>query len=942
MAANSALSITNLGLTMIPPAVPTAYEQIGVIGSSSSNVVPSVLGNGNYPVLAGRHDSWYNSTTTWSRTAGCFQAQGGERDLVIGCFTSDAAAGFQEPRPGSRFSGAYYYLDDIALFAFPQASLVENVVATCSAPLSDVTLRVDCALPASANATYQWFRNGVFFSSSTDPIQEYPLATTTYLFQVTVPDPAGGAPTITSQSFLVTVPVQPTANISGPPTIYNNVAANYTGTGSPAGGSGQWHNGSLGTSFTLPAGTTPGTYNLSYTLTAPTAPYCTATAYKQVTVLPYYCEEEEGYDVAIPGDLPLLIDGGGGTYVFSGKRYLVSGDMVLTNGNFISEPGAVFMFEGENNGLTVGAKAEFVAQETRFTSACNTMWGGVVVAAESQGFCLGRSGDSFSTDVPEPVSAGTQNPVSEISHAKVAVLWEDPAAEAPVRLLHTALLHNLQGLVLAPAQSTMPVHKLSAVANCIFDSDPSRFKEPASPGTYSYTHLDLDGWDCRYLSIWGNKLSRCMIGVYCAVPAGDFQATIGPGNEFTTNWLSGTYSEKVSVSYAVVGNQFKYAYPSARPSAALVQEMHIQYPNLVPYLDNSTLGVFAASATSATSTDVLTIADNTFVQPYPNTFPVAWAYPQRGIEVLYQDGPYLINKNTFQNLETGVQLGLFFRGDAQSKVGGNRFLNCNTSISLWNQVNLNNQSAWPVFWPQCNTFQRTSNSGSRSIGIALADGARVVFDRYELRSPPPGQQPQSYFEPMKNRFLPIGASQQTYMETADAGWAGSGGPRYTAYSGVDSQVTYSINLEQDIQIGSPTFYITTPLSGPDYFLAAACDQEQEVYGYGFLPRVAPSDSSAAPVLSGGEQPAPRINAVAQNAPNPAVDETTIGYALTNVTKAELIIRDLLTGAVVHRMTLVPDTTEVRLSVRGLREGVYAYSVVADGVTVGTRRLLVGR
>lgn len=75
-------------------------------------------------------------------------------------------------------------------------------------------------------------------------------------------------------------------------------------------------------------------------------------------------------------------------------------------------------------------------------------------------------------------------------------------------------------------------------------------------------------------------------------------------------------------------------------------------------------------------------------------------------------------------------------------------------------------------------------------------------------------------------------------------------------------------------------------------------------------------------------------------PNPAYDNTTIKYTLPkNSGNARLIIRDCI-GAIVKDQPLTINSVKITINLSDLMEGIYFYSVIADGSALCTRKLVV--
>ena len=932
LASNSEFSMRTLGarLSAVCP-----YQNTATVFRDANNnlLTPHITS----------HDPSFNSlavpgaqppvAAVWSRTAGAYRAQGNEQFLTIGNFDNDAAATFQDISAGngSNSRGAYYYLDDVGIYAFPQPSFSITAI-TCAGAVT--TLDFTCLLPASSQAAYRWEDGaGQVVGTGTAALTITVPRTTTYTLVTTVTDPNGT--TVTDRQS-VTVPVTPLAvTISGPTSSSNQLALTYVATGTPIPGTYTWAGGPSGTTFsgntlTVPAGASPGTYTISCTYTSQQFPTCPRTSTLQVTIRSYDCEETRGVDLRIPGDLPLTINANGSTYVFSAKRYRVDGAMLLTNGKFQAEPGAVFMFDGEGCSLTVGTGAEFVAQQTRFTAACDVMWQGIIVTADSKGFCLGRPGDTFTSPLPPPADYGQQLPVSEISHAHVALRWQHPVA-APVRLLHTRLLHNLVGVSCDGGATTTPVPATSALLNNQLDSAPLSFKQ-GSRGVDNYTHVgfELGGWNWQNVTLSGNRLRHSLVGV--AVSAGSSsRLTLTNKNEFVNTWLAGVYAQGVGSGLTVSGNRFTLAYPSARPTAALLDRFEAAWPNFVSGFRDQTTGLYVVGGTSAAPAR-LVVQANEFVQPVPGLSFGTSAYAQRGVVVANLHYAYLFQDNQFRNLDVGLLVGLRYAGNATSKVASNFFQDCGTGIELF-APKMATYPAPPVLWPQCNTFRRTSTVALPSVGIRVVDGLPVVFDSWEMRQSTPqylNGRPWMIF--MKNRFDDrTGTAQRLrYLDNGNAAAI-----RYTAFT--TSIAPYPINLVGELaNAGRQTNFTVNSPSNPlttEYTDARSCSVEDGLDDGFNLPRPGRAADSTATT--------PPRGSLGYASPNPVHAEATLSFELpTDAHHAELVIRAVRDGRVVLRRPVSVSAHQITISVAELPDGVYTYSIVADRAVLGTRRLLV--
>ena len=81
------------------------------------------------------------------------------------------------------------------------------------------------------------------------------------------------------------------------------------------------------------------------------------------------------------------------------------------------------------------------------------------------------------------------------------------------------------------------------------------------------------------------------------------------------------------------------------------------------------------------------------------------------------------------------------------------------------------------------------------------------------------------------------------------------------------------------------------------------------------------------------------------APNPAHDQAIIAYRIAPVDAAQdlaLVVRSLLSGAIVREVKLDARRNAVAVPVADLPEGVYVYSLLVNGRPAATHRLMVSR
>ena len=263
----------------------------------------------------------------------------------------------------------------------------------------------------------------------------------------------------------------------------------------------------------------------------------------------------------------------------------------------------------------------------------------------------------------------------------------------------------------------------------------------------------------------------------------------------------------------------------------------------------------------------------------------------------------------------------------------NTFTDCGTGIAVRNAYTT---AGLPplVFWPQCNTFVRGPQVSGDNAGIlversAVAGATAVVMDDYADFSAGRG-----HLKPMRNHFMGRATSGGRFTYLLDQT------RQSIIYMGYQASRTGvgAFNTVPDIRANSSPSFDVRPLQirgrSVEYDpIRHACRLDS--YNNGFQRPSRPVDGAK----SDAEDSA---RGVEQNRPNPVVGETTIAYAVRGATRAELLVRDVVGGAVVRRVTLDPAATSAVLSVAGLPTGIYSYSVVADEVVLGTRKLVVAQ
>ncbi len=771
-----------------------------------------------------------------------------------------------------------------------------------------------------------------------------------------------------------------TVSPGGPYVFLNTAGQTLNGSGLPPNGTGQWSVRNTGlisngqfplgnntwsgfvnsTTGELPSNIKPGTYEVCYTYTPPlgcvSAKECTT-----IKILPRDCrikyvEPTHTWDLdpAVPGSTALVLDGLVINPQLPAGRYHVKCPVVLTRGAFMTTPGTEFLFE-PGASLTIGAEASLTAPNTHFTAACDDMWPGIIVDRFSNGFYLGDPDTDLTTPLPKPAPYGTAPTWGGISHAIVGVQWDSPPT-APLRLVNTHFFNNLTGVRAGNYhQGTIPatVHPQAAIINSVFDADQERFKLDPVGNLYAdwlpFVHLDLNGWrygtagDAVVMPLAGNHLRDALLGLTGGHNSDQFRLTVGGANLFERNRIMGiavpTLTETLEIGLLdEVPNQFQLppALPAFQPSQRLRIALSDQYSwlSLAAWPSTAAWGIWVGWLGGSTPTGVpmvLRVANAEFTvsqgTPFGNH-----SYPRTGLEVERAARRYQLENCSFTDLYTGLRLGLENTGE-DCFVAGNTFENCGTGLSVRSTLPATFSTA-PLFFPLCNTFRRTSSApaATASVGMHVAPaqyaGAPAPeFDNANVRF----ITGDPYTVVMKNYFVGGSGTNFQYLHNQ----AGGNLP-YTAY--LDKSANCGgclVQLQNEIQANSTGFNVVPDQSAMANLLyepSFNCSNEMPPYKTGFQ---AQRSLSSGPVSSSDE-------VLLEGRPNPASEAIEITYRVAHVQTATLVVRELMSGQMRTTLPLTAKAGSVRLSVASLRPGVYAYSLLVDGVLVATRKLVVSR
>ena len=531
------------------------------------------------------------------------------------------------------------------------------------------------------------------------------------------------------------------------------------------------------------------------------------------------------------------------------------------------------------------------------TAECDEMWGTLRMPAHAHDINLRRGGTIR----------------SRIMHSLGGVTV-DNAANTPA-IIGTPLftfsdcdfLHNYQSLSI---ERRGGVYGSNYVKNCVFDSDPEQMKLPyqATPGNYNYTHhhLRLDG-DFQDVEISNNVFRHALTHVLFEHGAQHPNVRL-TDSEFGEFYVAGILQGDVSNAtldptraIATDNSHFVYFTAAAAPNTPQVNDFRSQYAEFLPP------GVPGISSLFA----LLNVTNSTFTQPDANSYGT-FEYEAQRTEQEGISGRYVnqVLSNTFTGLHLGIRHKLASQ-DTRAEVKGNLFTECVKGyVFMRGSENINDAG---TAWLDCNTFTRGVSAQERpgtAYGIYVEQDAFTWIDD-------PSTAPMRNITFLRNRFDVNNFDPSEF----EAIHNDNGGFTLQYYTYDDIKARYDPFISPNVNISNPGNQDSSPGNecAPDF------------PGVGIQRLMASSSSSApstGPVLE-------------QNAPNPAQGQTTFYYHLPAKTRqAELLIRRATDGYEVGRVPVNPAASQQEANVRAYPAGLYFYTLLADGVPVATKRLVV--
>ncbi len=501
------------------PAKPASQLPAGILSPADATVVAST---GNLPTGLG---------PGWTRVSGAFKPLAGSnfRVMLLGNFEPGDVGGtgpgnpVQPPRSSvypadyTALDGAYYYIEDVSLVAFPSAgpTAVQVACGTGTARLGT------CPLPEGAGATYQWLpATGLSNPNIANPTVTLAPGALPITYTLTVR--AGG------QTFESSTTVSSPAPQTCPCAL-------------------QAFRQNAGATYQAPAGQQP--YELG----------------------------ESNFNAAhIQNPTHVVVNGNGRTVVFDGIYHILS-PIRFVNGIFEVRPGTVFYAEGgtrwgypslfsgcyQGQGLDnflqviVGKDALLRVRGGTFTSTCAGQWGGLEL----------RDNGALETEA-DPATGRR----CVVSQARVGVQLGNVclATDANCSLTGTDFLNNRYG-VTSLGFSQAPDLTRNRITDCTFASSLSAMLPPYFNNAAEYTQVGLvlhgpwhDNIDYRK-----NRFESVYVGVEVAGGTDRMALT---DNAFTNNYGA-------AIQVAAGGNYLPYPNVPAPVGTVLLADNHITVPD---------------------------------------------------------------------------------------------------------------------------------------------------------------------------------------------------------------------------------------------------------------------------------------------------------------------------------------------------------------------------
>ena len=623
------------------------------------------------------------------------------------------------------------------------------------------------------------------------------------------------------------------------------------------------------------------------------------------------------YDLSVAGTVSPFAGQPAGTYFHCASPTLTLRGNINSATKFALPVGSVLLMEPgaeiilENSG-TLELNASTI------TAVCNEMWKGITVRSTAK--LLDFHGVNLQSNSGSGLKpSGMRN---RILHSMQGVVLEDGYDFPEFQINFTDFWHNYRSLDI-DRRSSFGSFVRNKLTLCDFDSDPALMKSPYnSTGTASYYsdyHLRVAGDlnSSAPFENYYNSFHHCLVGILLdrtrttlSLPSytfSDFYIAgiyYGPGLTGT-----GTLSMR-TFQFQALPTEFTFPAGSQLPNTPQINAAFGTYSAGLPY----------GTAAIATSDVLVSVNGAAFRHASPPDYNPSGlsiaTYPHVGISTAALGD---VTNCQFIDLRNGIAHNLP-ANNTRAAITQNFFGGCGWGYRVANlsggRITAANSGTVKL---ECNTFARLSGelrrprTASQYFGVYVESNAHAKLTYTDTQT----QQPAV----LKNKFDD-----------------GSYGP--SAF-----QAIFNDNPNIPLQYKTFDDYWASPLSS----LVNAPYVSQVVSNTTYAGtqglNCAPSGPQGLYRTASGKEPQPTTTdakwRLDQNAPNPAQDASSIDYQLPAQTQhAELLIRRALDGQLVEKRSLSTESTRFTLSLKAYPAGTYFYTLVADGVPLATKRLVV--
>jgi hypothetical protein len=712
-----------------------------------------------------------------------------------------------------------------------------------------------------------------------------------------------------STTLRYTGPIQPNTTYSWSPNRDINTAYGTTVVVNPA----QTTTYTLSVVTTYPGGLaslTPYSYTVNVQQDC-----CQASVISENDRLPI--ELESTYDLSVAGTVSPFAGWPAGTYFHCAAPTLTLRGNSSSTAKFALPVGSVLLMEPGAE-IILESSGTLELNASTITAVCNEMWKGITVRSTAR--LLDFHGVNLQSNTGSGLKpSGMRN---RILHSMQGVVLEDGFDYPEFQINFTDFWHNYRSLDI-DRRSSFGSYVRNKLTLCDFDSDPALMKSPynvnGGASYYSDYHMrvagDLNG--AAPFENYYNSFHHCLVGILAdrtrtalSLPSYTFSDFYIAGIYYAPGLTgTGTLAMRTFQSQALP-TEFTFPAGATLPNTPQVNNARIAYNPGLPY----------GTAAIASGDVLVSVTGATFSHASPPDYNPAFlsraSYAHVGISTSNLGD---VTNCQFIDLQNGIAHNLP-ANNLRATITQSFFGGCGWGYRVANLSGgrITAASSGTVKL-ECNTFARLSGelirsrTASQYFGVYVEGNAHVKLTYTDSQT----QQPAV----LKNKF--------------DDGGYGSTG----------FQAIYNANTNIPVQYKTFDDYWASPLAS----LVNAPYVSQVVSNVTYAGtsgmNCAPSGPRGLERVANATEPAPTATDHAgrldQNVPNPAQAASRIGYQLPAQTKhAELLIRRALDGQLVDKRSVSMETPYIDLALKGYPAGTYFYTLVADGVPLATKRLVV--